>query len=228
MTMPVPKACQSLADQLEAARKELEHIQGLPGYIEGPEGPRPGKPDPGLLEEAEHEEALIRRLSGQLDACLREHGICPTQLSTFSGRATLSSSKGSGHSHFSIILELKEPHHHDFFVESFPPLDVEAGGHDLTITQTGGGNGHIHAGGRADLQIDLRVDAAWPGGHLTLPITLSTEKEHGSRLDAHGNVTLAGKGTGHGSGAGFPDQIEISIVAKGAISPPPCDQARSS
>ena len=225
--MPVPKACQSLADQLEAARKELEHIQGLPEYIEGPDGPRPGKPDPGLLEEAEQEEALIRRLSAQLDACLREHGICPTQLSTFSGRATLSSSKGSGHSHFSISLELKEPHHHDFFVENFPPLPVEAGGHDLTITETGGGNGHIQAGGRADLQIDLRVDAAWPGGHLTLPITLSTEKEHGSRLDAHGNLTLAGKGTGHGSGAGFPDRIEIEIVAKGAISPPPCDQARA-
>jgi hypothetical protein len=223
----VPKACQSLADQLEAAQKELEHIQSSPEYIEGPDGPRPGKPDPGLLMEAEQEEALIRRLTAQLDSCLREHGVCPTQLSTFSGRATLSSSKGSGHSHFSITLELKEPHHHDFFVESFPPLHVVAGGHDLTITQTGGGNGHIHAAGRADLQIDLRVDASWPGGHLTLPITLSTENDHGARLDAHGNVTLAGKGTGQGSGAGFPPEIEISIVAKGAIAPAPCPQARA-
>ena len=225
--MPVPKACQSLADQLETAHKELAHIQSQPGYIEGPDGPRPGKPDPGMLMEAEQEEALIRRLSGQLDACLREHGICPTQLSTFSGRASLSSSKGSGHSHFSITLELDEPHHHDFAVQSFPLLHVEAGGHVLTITQTGGGKGHIHAGGRADLQIDLRVDAPWPGGHMSLPITLSTEHQHGSRLDAHGNVTLAGTGTGHGSGAGFPDQIEVTIVGDGKISPPPCEQARA-
>ena len=61
---------------------------------------------------------------------------------------------------------------------------------------------------------------------MTLPITLSTEHQHGSRLDAHGHVAIAGTGTGHGSGAGFPDQIEVTIVGKGAISPPPCDQAR--
>lgn len=225
--MPVPKACQSLADQLEAARKQLQHIQGMPGYIEGPTDPHPGKPDPGLLEEAEQKEAQIRKLSGQLDACLREHGICPTQFSTFSGRASLSSSKGSGHHHFSITLELDEPHHHHFSVQEFPPLPVTAGGHELTITQTGGGKGQIQSGGRVDLQIDLRVDAAWPGGHMTLPITLSTEHHHGSRLDAHGNVTIAGTGTGHGSGAGFPGQIEVTIVGKGTIAPPPCDQARA-
>ena len=72
MSTPVPKACQSLADQLEAAQ-QFQHIQGLPGYIEGPDGPRPGSHRP--LMEAEQEEALIRRLS-TARRVPAQHGIC--------------------------------------------------------------------------------------------------------------------------------------------------------
>jgi hypothetical protein len=69
--MTVPKACQSIADELEAAVKVLEEIQSSPNYIDH-SGPHPGKPNPGMLREAEAQEARIRQLTGELNACKGE------------------------------------------------------------------------------------------------------------------------------------------------------------
>ena len=218
--MPVPKACQSIADQLEAAVKVLEEIQSNPNYIDH-SGPHPGKPNPGMLREAEAEEKKIAQLNDELNACKKAHGVDPTEISTFSGTATLESAQGSGRHHFSMSLEFLEPHHRHFFVQEFPPIHVEVGGHNLTITQTGGGWGHFNPdNGHLDLQIDLDVDAPSPGGHMDIDITLATNGEK-TRLNSAGELTLAGTSNAHGSGIGFPDHIEVTMTAKGKIAPRP-------
>src|SRR4051794_1388032 len=204
--MNVPQACKPLADQVAAAHKQLEHIFSNPNYHQGPHDPHPGKPDPEMAREAQAVEAKIRQLTGQLNACLKKHGVDPTEICTFSGTARLSSPQGKGHSGFKLGLEFLQPHHKHFFIETFPDVHVDVAGHTLTITQPGGGNGHFDkASGKLDLHVELRVDAPSPGGHMMLPITLSTESSGGSRMDSHGAVKIAGTGTGHGSGIGFPD-----------------------
>jgi hypothetical protein len=219
--MSIPKACQGLADEVEAAEQVLMRIQSSPNYIEH-DGPRPGKPNPAMLMEAEQQEAKIRELTGQFNTCLRDHGVEPTEVCSFTGTAELDSSLGSGHHHFAITLEFFQPHHRRFNVQEFPPLQVNAGGHTVTITQIGGGNGTFDpASGKLELPIDLKVDAPSPGGHMNLPITLSTENHSGKRMDSHGKMTITGKGTGHGSGIGFPDSIEVTMVGAGAVSPRP-------
>jgi hypothetical protein len=219
--MPVPKACQGIADAVEAAEQELMRIQSSPNYIQHT-GPHPGKPDPAMLREAEQQEARIRSLTDELDMCLRNHGVDPTEVCSFSGTAELESSLGSGHHRFSIMLEFMAPHHRRFWVQEFPPLQVNAGGHTVTITKIGGGNGTFDpATGKLVLPIDLKVDAPSPGGHMDLPITLSTENHSGKRMDSHGKLTVSGTGTGKGSGIGFPDEIKVTMVGAGAVSPRP-------
>jgi hypothetical protein len=218
--MTVPKACQSIADELEAAVKVLEEIQSSPNYIDH-SGPHPGKPNPGMLREAEAQEAKIRQLTGELNACKEKHGVEPEALTTFSGTARLHSSAGSGHHHFSITLEFLEPKHEHFFVQEFPPLGVTAGGHHVTITQTGGGHGHFNPkNGHLDLQIDLLVDAPSPGGHMNMDMTLSTAGE-GTPMNAAGELTIVGTTEAHGSGIGFPDHVEVTLTGDGRIAPRP-------
>ena len=218
--MPVPKACQSIADQLAAAVKVLEEIQSNPNYI-NKSGSQPGKPNPGMLLEAKAQEKKIAQLSSELNACKKAHGLEPTGLATFSGTAELTSAQGSGEHHFSMTLEFLEPHHRHFFVQEFPPLHVEVGGHNLTITQTGGGHGDFNPdNGHLDLQIDLDVDAPSPGGHMDIDITLSTDGEK-TRLNSAGELTIEGTSNAHGSGIGFPDHIEVTMTAKGKIAPRP-------
>lgn len=216
----IPHACQGLHDELEAAYKELEAIQSSPNYIQH-SGSQPGKPNPGALREAEQQEQKIAEINTKYDDCLRAHGVEPELISTFSGTATLESPLGSGQHHFSITLDFKAPHHSTFSVTEFPPLEVEAGGHTLTITQTGGGNGTFDSHGKMTLHIDLDVDAAWPGGHMDLAITLSSAHAHGSAMNSHGKVTLTGSATGHGHGVGFPDSVEVTMIAEGTVSPHP-------
>jgi hypothetical protein len=221
--MPVPKACQPIADQLESAVKVLEAIQSNPNYIDH-SGPHPGKPNPGMLLEAKAEEKKIAQLSAELNACKKAHGVDPEELCTFSGTAKLTSAQGSGEHHFSMqleFLESLESHPRHFFVQEFPPIHVTVGGHDLTITQTGGGHGHFDpSNGHVDLQIDLDVDAPSPGGHMDIDITLATNGDK-TRLNSAGELTMAGKSNAHGSGIGFPDHIEVAMTAKGKITPHP-------
>ncbi len=220
MSSFIPEGCRAINNELEAAYKVLEEIQSSPNYIDK-QGSHPGKPNPGMLREAEAQEKKIAGLSGQLDDCLRAHGIDPTEICIFSGTATLESSLGAGSRPFSFPLEFNAPHHRTYFVQEFPPLEVEAGGHTLTITKIGGGNGTFGSHGKLTLQIDLKVDAAWPGGHMDLAITLSSANQHGSAMDSHGKVTMVGTSTGHGSGIGFPDSIEVMMIAEGTVSPHP-------
>jgi hypothetical protein len=220
--MQIPHACQALADQLEAARKQLQNIFANPNYRQGPHDPHPGKPDPEMAKEAQAVEAKIRQLNGKLNQCLEQHGISPTEISTFSGTAKLTSPLGHGSTHFSFSVEFLAPHHKHFFVQEFPPMHPVIEGHTLTVTQTGGGHGHFdQATGKLDLQIDLRIDAPSPGGHMDIDITLSTEKPHGKRMDSHGKLVIAGSATGHGSGIGFPSTAEVTLTGDGKISPKP-------
>ena len=226
--MPVPKACQSLADQLEAARKELAHIQGLPGLHRGPGRPAPREARPGMLREAEQEEAVIRKLSGELDACLREHGICPTQLSTFAGRATLSSSKGSGHSHFSITLELDEPHHHAFLRPGLSGAEGR-GGRSRAHDHADGRRERPHQVGRPrrppDRPSRRRILAGRP--HDAADHALDRAPARVAPRRARGRHA---RGYRHGPRRAEPGSRVRSRSASwpnGKISPPPCDQART-
>ncbi len=224
--MTVPKACQPLAVELEAAIKVLEDIQSSPNYIDK-DGPRPGKPNPGMLREALAQEAKIRTINGELNACKITHGVEPEELCTFSGTAKLHSSKRSGHHGFSFTLEFLEPDHGHFFVQEFPPIGVTVvdkaadSTHHVTITQTGGGHGHFDSKtGHLDLQIDLLIDAPSPGGHMDVDITLSTAGD-GTPMNAAGDLTIVGTTTAHGSGIGFPDHVEVKLTAEGKIKPRP-------
>ena len=218
--MPVPKACQPLQDQLTAAVKVLEEIQGNPNYIQH-SGSQPGKPNPAMLLEAKAQEKKIAQLSAELNACKKAHGVDPDEFCTFSGTATLVSAQGNGEHHLSMELEFLAPDHRHFVVQEFPPLHVEVGGHNLTITKTGGGHGHFNPdNGHLDLQIDLDVDAPSPGGHMDIDITLSTDGEK-TRLNSVGELTIEGTSNAHGSGIGFPDHIEVTMTAKGKIAPLP-------
>lgn len=216
----IPHACQGLHDELEAAYKELEAIQTNPNYIQH-SGSQPGKPNPGALREAEQQEQKIAEIDKQYAACLKANGYEKELISTFSGTATLESSLGSGQHHFSITLDFSAGHHSTFQVTHFPPFEVVAGGHTLTITKTGGGNGTFDSNGKMTLHVALDVDAAFPGGHMDLAITLSSAHANGSAMNSHGKVTLTGTTTAHGHGIGFPDSVEVTLIAEGTVSPHP-------
>jgi len=217
--MPLPAGCQAIADDLEHARTVLKDIQSSPNYLDH------GKPDPGMLEEAEKEEHLIAELTAQLNACLRKHGWDPDTICVFSGTATVDSPLGSGSAPFKIELQFEPPHHKTFFVETFPPLHVKpkhADGYTATVTQTGGGNGTFDPGtGAVELGIDLDADIhPDPAGSLTLAIKLGTA--HGGKaMDGQGKVKLVGSTEAKGHGAGTPDEVEVTMILDGRITPHP-------
>lgn len=228
--MTVPKACQPLATELEAAYVVLEKIQSSPGYIDK-EGPHAGKPNPGALRDAQQQQAKIRQLTSELNACKLKHGVPPEELVKFSGHASLHAPQGSGGHDFSITLEFLDGHKR-FFVQEFPPIPVTVkkvdpktgqveDEHTVTVTQSGGGNGHFESKtGHLDLQIDLLVDAPSPGGHMDVDIKLATDGD-GTPLNTAGELTIVGKTVAHGSGIGFPATAEVTLSAKGKVSPKP-------
>ena len=146
----------------------------------------------------------------------------PPRSSTFAGTALLSSSGGSGTGDFSLALEFLEPDRSHVLTQSLPPFRVAIAGYTLTISQTGGGHGRLdRTDGELELRLELRVEAPAPGGHLDLPIALSSRDARGSPLDAQGRLAIAGAGIGRGHGPAFPARAEVAIVARGAIAPHP-------
>ncbi len=213
--MTVPADCQAIADELEVALRSLEQLRPPPGL--GREvAVLPG------LRDAAGAEAKIRQLAGELDACRQTHGAEPAERSTFAGTALLSSSGGSGTGDFSLALEFLEPGRSHVLTQSLPPFRVVIAGYTLTISQTGGGHGRLdRTDGELELRLELRVEAPAPGGHLDLPIALSSRDAHGSPLDAQGRLAIAGAGIGRGHGPAFPARAEVAIVARGTIAPHP-------
>ncbi len=63
--MGVPKSCQQLNTDIKTLQGQITQIQTSPGFIQGPDGPHPGKPDPESLAEVK---ALETKLTAKLNA----------------------------------------------------------------------------------------------------------------------------------------------------------------
>jgi hypothetical protein len=63
--MGVPKPCQQLNSDIKALEDQITQIQNSPGFIQGPDGPHPGKPDPADLAEVK---ALQTKLTAKVNA----------------------------------------------------------------------------------------------------------------------------------------------------------------
>jgi hypothetical protein len=66
----IPATCQKIRDQIKALRGEIQHIQSAPGYKQGPDDPRPGKPDPEALAEVKKLWAKVNALNSTFNHCL--------------------------------------------------------------------------------------------------------------------------------------------------------------
>ncbi|HVJ53347.1 MAG TPA: serine hydrolase domain-containing protein [Aliidongia sp.] len=61
--------CSPLLQQANALQKEILGIQSAPGYIQGPNDPQPGKPDPELLAEVKALQLQHTAKTGAYDTC---------------------------------------------------------------------------------------------------------------------------------------------------------------
>jgi hypothetical protein len=59
----------ALAQEIDTLQQKIEQIQNSPGYIQGPHGPEPGKPDPTLL-------LKVKKLIQQLDPIVAAYDNC--------------------------------------------------------------------------------------------------------------------------------------------------------
>ena len=69
------KDCKPLQTQVLALQKQIADIESSPGYIQGPDGPHPGKPDPVLLAEVEGLQKQLAVKQSAFDACEHDNQI---------------------------------------------------------------------------------------------------------------------------------------------------------
>lgn len=181
--------CQTYEDQITAARREIQIIQNGPGYIQGADGPHPGRPDPDLLNDVR---ALLRQISAltkQLDKCvIQNSGGKPDLLASFSGSATItvpsvssSPAQGSVTGHLLFHKYDRRPVEiHDIALPSTP---------DVVVSMNNAATGSYDpASGALNLPLSLHFSYFW--GPSDMSLILSSQNPGGSALDATGSVTL--------------------------------------
>lgn len=227
-----PDPCEPIQQQIAKLRKQIADIHSSPGYIQGPTDPHPGKPEPELLAEVAALHAKLHQKNLQYDACKLSNGGKPSLSATFEGTATLTTTSGHAKGPFNkkttIGLVFHKYDHKTFGITSFPaivvgPFDVPGGTNTTTVTLTTSADPVCDPStGRLSLSVTLHFDHSHPfAGDNDITMVLSTEAGSlgASRLDADGDITLAGEGTFKG---GFPLGGEKGrLVLKGKISPQP-------
>jgi hypothetical protein len=210
--------CKSQADQFAAAMQSLAKLQSSPNYIQGKNDPHPGKPDPEMLREALALEAQVRDLHGKYNKCLCDAGVLPAETVTFHASITIQSTTTKFDPSFAFAQGRKH-----FTVLDFPVLNLTIQGHSVTVTLTNSKTGNFNPDtGAMDIVVSVDIDIhPDPAGSFTITnMDLSTNGS-GSPVSSAGAVTLVGRGTAIGHGAGTPDSLPITITVMGKLSPNP-------
>jgi hypothetical protein len=69
----LPASCQKIQDQIRSLETQIANIQSSPGFIQGHDGPHPGKPDPTLLVEVKALEKQLTLKDSAFTACLLQN-----------------------------------------------------------------------------------------------------------------------------------------------------------
>src|SRR4051794_3053514 len=99
--------CAPLWKQVVALEKEVEQIQSSPDYIQGPNDPKPGKPDPEMLADAKAKQAQKAQKCGQFKLCKLAHGFLDDEAATFTGTAVLTTTKDEAPGPFKRNVAIK-------------------------------------------------------------------------------------------------------------------------
>ncbi len=226
-----PDPCEPIRQEILALEDQIEKIQSSPDYIEGPDAPRPGKPAPAPLAKVKALAEQVRKKGQQFHACKLKNGGQPDVAASFAATATLTISDSRFSepiiSPLTIGLMFHKWEHTTFDVTSFPPIvegpfPVPGGSNTTTVTKTHNAIGTCNPStGFLQITVTLHFEHSHPAaGDSDITFVLSTETASlgGSRLDASGNITVAGTAIFQG---GFLGGERGTLVVSGEISPRP-------
>jgi hypothetical protein len=213
--------CQPIEAQISADVQQIQAIENSPGYIQGPNDPHPGRPDPESLMEVKALWRQVATLSRQLDDCvIQKCGGKPDLNSTFPGTATLTipAIPISVPNSFAMGLLFHKYFHAQVDITSFstPPFPVPGTSDTVTVSMSGRGYG-TYASGTLELTLPLHFhNSLWYVPDSDVTFFLSTAG--GQSVDSAGNATLTGNGTFSG---GRLNGDAGTLTLAGTITPPP-------
>jgi hypothetical protein len=229
--MKTPSSCQPLEGKVAALKSQIAALSAM--LVQGPEDPKPGKPDPEVLAE---KQALVKELTAtyqKFSACMISHGGKLPVNTMFTGTVTLTIQdsnpqiQGPFVHDVSMGLLFHEWDHSTFEVTSFTPIvvgpfSVPGGTDTIDITMPNlGGSGKLNLTTNA-MSITLPAlrfhHSHWAPHPSNISFKLSTSNPGGAALDAAGNVALAGTATFQG---GYLGNDSATAIAKGIITPRP-------
>jgi hypothetical protein len=229
--MPVCEQCQQIETRGNNIRRQIDDILNSPGYIQGPDDPHPGRPDPEMLREVQ---ALLRQLAQvehELDQCVITNcGGLPDLTATLTGLGTYTDI-GSGMvviAGLTMGLAFHKYDHAavDVMAFSTPRVTLTGGVCADTVTVTGLAAGQgSYARDTGVLTLPLQLTLANSTiflGDDAIPFILSTSTAGGSPLDLKtGAVTLAAPRTPYSSGLLHTLGGSATLVVMGVIAPAP-------
>jgi hypothetical protein len=242
--MSICGPCQPIENEIIDLRHQIEQIQSSPGYIQGPNDPNPGRPDPEMFREVQALSHAMAIKSIELDQCIiAKCGGLPDLLATLTGTFSIATtSHGSPFGEaptFTSSLLFHKYDHSQYDILSLalapPPLVVpivttvgpftSRTTDTVTIAMVGSGSGTYDSSTKVmTAVIDLSIHHSYkPAGDSTIRFTLSTSPNAsppGSPLDSTGpgHVTLAGSGVFVN---GWLDKSTATLVIAGTIAPHP-------